>query len=120
MKRQAGQSTLEFAVMVIVFIAALISMGTYVKRGIAGRLKSAADSLGEPYDPRHTSSNTNLTIAGNTTITSDLFLSQTIYLPGGNTVLADVLATEAVINQDETDRTGNETVGPLGNRLWDY
>ncbi|MBF0594637.1 MAG: hypothetical protein HQL22_06690 [Candidatus Omnitrophica bacterium] len=44
-----GQSTLEYAILVIIIIAALISLQTYVKRGVQGRLKSATDDIGEGF-----------------------------------------------------------------------
>ena len=48
MKTQ-GQSTLEYAILMVIIIAALLTMQTYVKRSIQGRLKSATDDIGEQY-----------------------------------------------------------------------
>ncbi len=44
-----GQSTLEYAILIIIIIAALVSLQTYIKRGIQGRLKSSADDIGDGY-----------------------------------------------------------------------
>ena len=44
-----AQSTLEYAILIIIIIAALLSLQVYVKRGIQGRLKSATDDVGEQY-----------------------------------------------------------------------
>ncbi|RJP27418.1 MAG: class III signal peptide-containing protein [Candidatus Omnitrophota bacterium] len=44
-----GQSTLEYALIIAVIIAALIAMQTYFKRGLQGRLKQASDDVGEQF-----------------------------------------------------------------------
>ncbi len=53
-KKKKGQTTLEYAILVIIIIAALISIQTYIKRGIQGRLRSAADDIGDQYSPGNT------------------------------------------------------------------
>lgn len=45
---------LEYATLMGVVVAALVAMLIYVKRGVAGRLREAADSIGSPYSPGHT------------------------------------------------------------------
>lgn len=65
-----GQTSLEYAVLLIIVIGAFIAIQNYMKRGVQGRWKSAVDDLGDQYDPRtavtdvrHTlSSTTNTTI----------------------------------------------------------
>ena len=52
MGRRSGQSILEYTILVVVIIAAFLSMQMYVKRGISGRWRSAVDDLGDQYDPR--------------------------------------------------------------------
>jgi len=47
-----GQSSLEYAFLVVVALAAFLSIGNYFKRGIQGRWKGGIDSLGHQYDPR--------------------------------------------------------------------
>ena len=44
-----GQSTLEYAILIVIIIAALITLQTYIKRGIGGRLKSATDDIGDGF-----------------------------------------------------------------------
>ena len=44
-----GQSTLEYAVLIIIVLGALLSIQVYIKRGIQGRLRSATDDIGEQY-----------------------------------------------------------------------
>jgi len=45
--RQRGQSTLEYAVLASVVVAALLFMQIYVKRGAMGKLRSATDRIME-------------------------------------------------------------------------
>jgi hypothetical protein len=53
-KRQKGQSTLEYAILIIIIIGALLSIQVYIKRGVQGRLKSAADDIGTQFSPGNT------------------------------------------------------------------
>lgn len=48
-KNKKGQSTLEYAILIIIIIAALLSLQAYIKRGVQGRLKSATDDIGDQY-----------------------------------------------------------------------
>ncbi|MBF0386479.1 MAG: hypothetical protein HQL20_01325 [Candidatus Omnitrophica bacterium] len=48
-KNSKGQSTLEYAILIIIIIAALLSLNTYVKRGVQGRLRSATDDIGDQF-----------------------------------------------------------------------
>lgn len=116
-----GQSTIEFTVLVAVTVAALLAMQIYMKRGIQGRLRSAADSIGEPYDPRNTNSTTTLTSNSLSNTVTTLERDRQITVPGaaGNTtVKADVIVSTTSIQQEQTERRGNETVGALGEDLW--
>ena len=51
MFKRKGQSTLEYALIIAVVVAGLLLMQYYVRRGFAGRLKTATDDMGEQYDP---------------------------------------------------------------------
>jgi len=53
-KKKRGQSTLEYAVLIIIVIGALLSIQVYIKRGVQGRLKSATDDIGDQYSPGNT------------------------------------------------------------------
>jgi cytoskeletal protein RodZ len=53
-KKKKGQSTLEYAVLIIIVIGALLSIQVYIKRGIQGRLKSASDDIGDQYSVGNT------------------------------------------------------------------
>ena len=52
--QRRAQSTLEYAVLVIVIIGALLSIQNYIKRGVQGGLKSAADDIGDQYSVGNT------------------------------------------------------------------
>ncbi|MFA6349800.1 MAG: hypothetical protein WCY12_02585 [Candidatus Omnitrophota bacterium] len=69
-----GQSTAEFAVLLAVVAAALISMQVYLKRGIQGRVKDLASQIApdasgkgaQQYDPGRTVSEYTTIQAANT------------------------------------------------------
>jgi len=65
MYNRKGQTILEYTVIVIVILGVLITMKDYIKRGVQGRWKSAADQLGDPYDPQYVNSNINYSTQGN-------------------------------------------------------
>lgn len=48
-RRKKGQSTLEYAILIIIILGALLSIQVYIKRGIQGRFKSAADDIGDQF-----------------------------------------------------------------------
>ena len=69
-RRKKGQSTLEYVILIIIILGALLSIQFYIKRGIQGRLKSAADDIGDQFSP----GNTNIIHIVNThSVTSDEF-----------------------------------------------
>ncbi len=41
----------EFTVLTIVLVSALVVMSTYIKRGFQGRWKQSVDDFGDQYDP---------------------------------------------------------------------
>jgi len=53
-RRKKGQSTLEYAILIIIIIGALMSIQVYIKRGIQGRLKSATDDIGDQFSVGNT------------------------------------------------------------------
>lgn len=67
LNQKRGQSTLEYAVLVIIIIAALLSIQVYIKRGVQGRLKSSADDIGDQYSVGNTNSVKRVRSVSNTT-----------------------------------------------------
>ena len=49
LRKRKAQSTLEYAVLIIIVIGALLSIQTYIKRGVQGRLRQASDDIGDQY-----------------------------------------------------------------------
>lgn len=46
---EKGQSTLEYAILIVIVAAALISIQTYINRGLQGRMRQATDDIGDQY-----------------------------------------------------------------------
>ena len=108
-----GQSTIEYAVLAAVLVGALLAMQIYVKRGISGRLRLSADSIGTQYAPRKATSDMTQKVISDTTTKSKILLDQPV-----GAEKADVMVTETIINNDSTSRTGSEHVEALGTDLW--
>ena len=140
-----AQSTLEYAVVLAAVCAALLAMKVYLRRGIAGELRRAADSLGEQYDPRNTTGNLTLGSLGNTTAKTETLnepdltaWSKAECLARGrpaaecNAICVDLsdppngctdlrvfgTISKLSLNNETATRTGTETVGALGTDLW--
>ena len=97
-----GMSTMEFAVLAVCLVAGLIAMQGYIARGMQGRFRQSADSIGEQYAPGRTTSDTTQNfISSSTTIT--------------NTTDENGLTNSTTISNstDQQRRAGWETVGPL-------
>ncbi|MBI3617390.1 MAG: hypothetical protein HY210_04130 [Candidatus Omnitrophica bacterium] len=65
-RRKKGQSTLEYAILIIIIIGALLSIQVYIKRGIQGRLKGAADDIGDQFSVGNTNVIKTMTTSSNT------------------------------------------------------
>ncbi|MFC1510576.1 hypothetical protein ACFL49_02840 [Candidatus Omnitrophota bacterium] len=50
-KTKRGQSIIEYSLLIMIVIAALLSVGNYFKRGVQGRWKASVDEMGDQYDP---------------------------------------------------------------------
>lgn len=51
--KKKGQSTLEYALLISVVVAALIAVNLYMKRGVMGKLKESSDDIGQQFDPEN-------------------------------------------------------------------
>ncbi len=49
LRKYKGQTTLEYAILIVIIIGALLALQVYIKRGIQGRVKSATDDIGAQY-----------------------------------------------------------------------
>lgn len=96
-----GQTSIEYAVLLIIIIGAFIGIQNYMKRGVQGRWKAAVDELGDQYDPR----------------TADTSLKQTLYTNTNTTIVALntyggywTKRTDDTISREQ--KTGYESAGP--------
>lgn len=98
--RKRGQSTLEYAVLIVVIIAALIAMQVYLKRGIQGRVRESSDQIGEQFSPGYTVSN------------------RTTYTYSNTSELSDAYSTTTQVYNQWQNRVGWENVLPAWNEYW--
>ena len=69
-KKKTAQSTLEYAVLGVIIIGALIAMRTYLRQSIQGKMKDSGDSVSaEKFDPDTTIYNKRTQTSGGTTDT---------------------------------------------------
>lgn len=99
-----AQSTLEYAVIIAVVVAALIAMQAYFKRGLQGKIRTASDDIGEQYSPSRTLSDS--------TITSTATSSEII------AVDASGLPTTTTTSNQSQNRTHSETVQDEEGEWW--
>lgn len=48
--KKKAQSSLEYAILIIIVLGALLTIQVYIKRGIQGRMRAATDDIGEQYE----------------------------------------------------------------------
>ncbi len=51
MNGRTGQSTVEYAVLIVVVIAALLAMSIFMKRGVMGKARESTNQIGEQFAP---------------------------------------------------------------------
>jgi Flp pilus assembly pilin Flp len=100
-----GQSIVEYAVLLACIAAALLGMQYYIKRSVQGRVKQAADEIGDPYDSE------NMNISNITTRVDSLTVinSRSAVLDPGSTTSPTTYYIESNISINETtNKTGSE------------
>ena len=98
--RNKGQSTLEYAVLIIIIIGALLSIQVYIKRGIQGRLKSATDDIGDQFSPGNTYVNKHTITNATETTTTNQGTGQRTVLTGQGEFHTENM-TSAIANAEE-------------------
>jgi hypothetical protein len=98
-----GQSTLEYAILVLIVIVALLAMQTYMKRGLQGRVRESTDNIGEAYSPGYTTS----------AITSTSTSTGNEKIAGGTAPTQRTTLDSMVDN-----RLGGETIPSYGSETW--
>lgn len=106
LKARRGAFSFEYAVVIVCIVAGLIAMQIYITRGMQGRFRQSADSIGEQYAPEDTTSDTRQNFNSDShTVTTTIDINGRI-------------ETTTVSNVDETQtRSGSERVGPLSERV---
>jgi predicted hydrocarbon binding protein len=110
MKR--AQSTLEYAMVVVIVVAALIAMQVYLKRSMQGRLRGIADELGQQYAPKNTTSN--ITIKFNSDTETKTVTEET---RDGKSKTTTTVTIKPESPETQT-QSGSETVGKLESSLF--
>ena len=104
-----GQSTLEYTIIIIIVVAALLATGIYLKRAVAGRIRETSDQIGEQYEPGNTTGHIT------TVVERDVF-TEIVTDPDPTTIVDGRPGYGTyeyeVTNRDYTLRFGTETVGP--------
>ena len=94
-----GQSTLEYALLIGVIVAALIAMQVYMKRGVQGKIRDATDQIGDQYSPGYTTGTVSTTTQSTT-----------------HEALANKVTTSDV--QKAQNQTSNENVADFNQEYW--
>ena len=101
-KRLRGQSTLEYALIIAVVVGALLAMQIYMKRGMEGRMRKAADDIGKQFEAEKTYVHHTTTKTGTAVEVTEA---------GATTVYSGQKdETGAVKDAEETKFSGSETV----------
>lgn len=133
-----GQGSLEYALIIMCVIAALLAMQHYIKRGMQGRVRQNADEIGQQYEPGRVTGTTTTTYNSTSSTVVETLSERELNekYPGRNIDLnndgdyddTDVYATESVSylgrpvfdasgsleridGGSTTTQVGNETVG---------
>lgn len=98
--KKRGQTTLEYAILIGVIVAALIAMQVYLKRGFQGKIRDSADNMGDQYSPGFTTSHEVTQSASDT----------------NENVGAGITTT--TIRAQTTDKNKQEQVATFDNEYW--
>ncbi len=91
LNKKRGQSTLEYAILIIIIIGALLSIQVYIKRGVQGRLKSATDDIGEQFSVGNTNVIKTMTTSS---VSNDTFLNGVT----SSTLVGDEVTTDTMVS----------------------
>lgn len=102
LKNKKGQSLLEYSLILGAIIVGILFMQLYVRRAIEGRLRGAADDIGEQYSA---------------TGTFNFVTNRTSNIEEVTDATGQVTTT---YHEDETVRTGNETMPAANEEYWEF
>ena len=92
MNGRTGQSTVEYAVLLVVVIAALLAVSIFMKRGVMGKARESTDQVGEQFAPLTTSNDYTRTFKSKRTERAQM----------------DGMAFSTIVEPEVQNRTGNE------------
>lgn len=101
LNKKKGQSTLEYAILIIIIIGALLSIQVYIKRGVQGRLKQATDDIGDQFS------------VGNTNVTKTRFTNSRT----SDTFTTGVQKTE-LLERERTEDTMSSNILNVEQEFW--
>ena len=101
--KSKGQSTIEFAILLLVVIAALLGMARWTKRSVMGKGRMAADQIGEQFSPA------NFNMSYTTSITGNSNRIEQTYANGYSTTVYNETSTRAG-NEGVSSDIANETL----------
>jgi Flp pilus assembly pilin Flp len=107
-KKILAQSTLEYAVLIMLVTIALLATQIYIKRGIQGRLKSSADEIGDQFSPGAANISTTTNSSSTSREVSNSAGSQSVLGAGGE------VTNRVVITNIEGYNSTNEYWGKCG------
>ncbi len=90
MRTRRGQSTLEYAILIVIVIGALIAIQFYIKRGIQGRFKQSTDDIGDQFSPANTEYTRTVTTGSKTTESFSAGVTESTILDGDETTTSVV------------------------------
>lgn len=110
-----AQTFIEYTMILIIVAAGLLLMQHYIKRGTQGRLRQAADSIGDQYDAHNITSSITMTQLGVTNV--DTYLHELNSAEAEEGKILGVITSSS--GWDRTNRRGNENVAAFPNDLFD-
>jgi len=63
-RNRKGQSGLEYGILFVMAVLALVALQHFFRRAYAGRLKSSSEDVGQPFDEVKSSGQTRTVISG--------------------------------------------------------
>ena len=112
---RAGQSALEYAVLIALVVAGILGMQGYVRRALMDRWFQGAQSLGQPYVAGRT---VGLHVFEVTGTSHDDFSSVDELDSQGRTTDDKLLVTRTAFSEDTRERGTVETSYPAGQGVW--
>jgi uncharacterized protein (UPF0333 family) len=96
-----GQSTLEYAILIIIIIAALVSLQTYIKRGVQGRLKGATDDISDGFSIANGANYQKSVVSVSNTVENAVAGTTSTIIASGGVMTTDTVSNIQMNSSDE-------------------